>query len=174
MNLMKELARNIEVDDITGSVTSSRETTERHWADPTVEFPYRDDQLDPVCALLQRPYFERTWIRQEIYHAKHAIVQCEREEMRWEDFGKFIICVGTKNRRSDSTSAGKPNLFIKMTEQAYALWELTQTRCSYDHINLYMRMTKCKNQRDKAIRSTESPMDARPRARSRTRLLTKR
>lgn len=45
--------------------------------------------------LFERPWFGRTWIRQEIYGARHLTVQCGLNSASWDDFMRLVDLMST-------------------------------------------------------------------------------
>jgi Heterokaryon incompatibility protein (HET) len=54
--------------------TMSSLFAETHWADENIMLPFNEDQLIAVCKLLNREWFRRLWIWQEVRLAKSVIV----------------------------------------------------------------------------------------------------
>lgn len=54
--------------------------------DRVVSFRSTVKELDALVALLERPWFERLWIIQEIYLATRATICCGQKEITWETF----------------------------------------------------------------------------------------
>jgi len=50
-----------------------------------------------LSALLNRPWFQRVWIRQEIFLAKRAIVQCGQKEILWVALKNAAFCIFEKD-----------------------------------------------------------------------------
>ena len=48
-----------------------------------------------LLGLFERPWFGRTWIRQEIYGARHLTVQCGLNSASWEDFIRLAGLMST-------------------------------------------------------------------------------
>jgi hypothetical protein len=53
-----------------------------------------DINYDHLVNLLRRDWFRRTWIIQEVASARHAVVICGREYMRWETFAEVFMTLG--------------------------------------------------------------------------------
>jgi hypothetical protein len=69
-----------------------------HWADWTVKMPFKSRELDPIHHLLERPWFERLWIQQEIALATEAILISGFESIAWSRFRNAIFCLYIKVR----------------------------------------------------------------------------
>lgn len=63
-----------------------REPDEPIWESLTEELPYEEGDKRAIISLLERPWFTRLWIRQEIALATGAAVLCGNTKTRWEWF----------------------------------------------------------------------------------------
>lgn len=54
--------------------------------------PYEEDEYDALISLLERPWFTRGWVRQEISLAVDAYVLCGRTKKDWIDFQNGAAC----------------------------------------------------------------------------------
>ncbi|KAI1500260.1 HET-domain-containing protein [Biscogniauxia marginata] len=68
------------------------------WADNemAISFPSMPKEFAALVSLLERPWFERVWIRQEIYLAKTAVVKCGQREIPWQAFKDAVFCLCEK------------------------------------------------------------------------------
>ena len=67
------------------------------WADQSCCLPYDAKTQQAISDLVNRSWFERLWIWQEIHFAKpNAIVMCGREVRRWDHFCRAIFCIQRK------------------------------------------------------------------------------
>ena len=46
-----------------------------------------------VSALLQRPYFTRLWVIQELVNARDALVLYGKRSVQWEDLGRIVVFI---------------------------------------------------------------------------------
>lgn len=60
----------------------------------TLEFGYR-----AVCKLYRRPWFQRTWIRQELAAGRKVIVQCGRQSISWAALKRGSIRVSSVRKK---------------------------------------------------------------------------
>jgi hypothetical protein len=66
-------------------LTMTATTDEAHWTDLAIEMPLENVQLHAINHLIQRPWFERLWIRQEVLLASGDIqVMCGGRSILWE------------------------------------------------------------------------------------------
>lgn len=66
----------------------ARDKSKDHLVD---ELPYDVIQRKGILYLLQRPWFQRLWVQQEVYHGNDkTIMVCGTAELRWQTFRKAI------------------------------------------------------------------------------------
>lgn len=58
---------------------------------------------DALLSVCSRPWFSRTWVRQEIYGARQLSMRCGTHEVTWKD---FIDAVGTIDAIASSSDSG--------------------------------------------------------------------
>jgi hypothetical protein len=67
--------------------------------DKTTHMPCCHDQLRSILlalsSLYDRPWLRRTWIRQEIYGAKHLTIHCGSQRVSWDDYIRTAIAMKT-------------------------------------------------------------------------------
>lgn len=69
------------------------------WYRSTVSLPYDPDVWQSILDLLNRPWFERLWVTQEVHLAnEHSLVCCGLDEVIWERFRAAMIGLGWKQR----------------------------------------------------------------------------
>jgi hypothetical protein len=149
LNLMKELAYHVEVDWINSTFRPSSHSNEPAWAELGVLLPYRTGELNSVSALLERPYFERTWTRQEIALGRYAVVQCGRWQIPWKDLKVAIACVFRKAHYPDAIEPGHKFVFEEVSANAYDLCDFSERKCHYSEVRMSLRTTKCHDPRDR-------------------------
>jgi hypothetical protein len=74
--------------------------TEKNWYSTTEACDIDRDSGTwyAICSLLQRPWFDRLWIRQEIQLANNsAFVQCGTDIIQWRQLRRAIILCGRNN-----------------------------------------------------------------------------
>jgi hypothetical protein len=148
--LLRQLAHHVEVDWINSIFRPSTRSNDPTWADLGTILPYRARELDNICKLLSREYFERTWTRQEIaLGGKHAVVQSGHHCMPWKDFKVAIGCVFRKGHHPDALDPGLKPLFEKLAANAYDLCDFTERKCDFTDVRMSLRTTLCTDSRDK-------------------------
>ena len=98
LNQMDLLASKIKVDwQYQTMQPASTEHLEAHWADLSVALPYDWKTWDAIYHLLNRSWFERLWIWQEIrLQTREAEVLCGIHNINWQHFRKAIFCLNIK------------------------------------------------------------------------------
>jgi hypothetical protein len=64
---------------------------------------------DLFARLLQRDWFSRRWVVQEIALAKEATVQCGNQEVSWDDFSDVISLYGSRQAGTWSSTPASPD-----------------------------------------------------------------
>ncbi|KAF8864312.1 hypothetical protein BDZ45DRAFT_34306 [Acephala macrosclerotiorum] len=75
------ISENIAVD--WGLQNMSALSTETHWADPEEFLPFDKEELTAVSSLLNRDWFKRLWIWQEVSLAQDVVVLCGIRSLHW-------------------------------------------------------------------------------------------
>lgn len=65
--------------------------------DKLARYPASIVEWDAFRSLMQRPWFRRRWIVQEIAHARSATVHCGRSHITWEDFATAVSLFSDKH-----------------------------------------------------------------------------
>jgi Heterokaryon incompatibility protein (HET) len=86
--------------------------THQDWFRPTTELPYSEDTWKVVKELLERPWFDRLWVIQEIQLAKiSSVLQCGYSTVSWSHFRSAIISLYS-NVQHSLQAAGLPLIKI--------------------------------------------------------------
>jgi hypothetical protein len=73
------------------------------WHDPRVALSYSPDTWDAILALLQRPWFTRVWVVQEVQLGSKRpgpIFQCGTEKIELSKFYRAVLCLYVKSNLS--------------------------------------------------------------------------
>ena len=83
-----------------------------HWSDVNAPLPYDWTTWSAIFYLLQRPWFDRLWIRQEVRlpSSTAVILQCGNETMTWEHFRRAIYCLRAKLNVPDISGTFKQRI----------------------------------------------------------------
>lgn len=82
-------------------VIATPEATERHWDHQTV-LAYERDTWVAIAQLLNRDYFRRLWVIQEIQVAKEVILCCGKSLVSWDHFCNAVNFLYTSQHLSQS------------------------------------------------------------------------
>ena len=147
--LMKHWARNIEADWSNYTMRPSKTTTEPHWGDRNIHFPYESGELAPVCALLGRLYFSRLWVRQELLCATYALVQCGAEQIPWKDFRAAFLCIWQKEYYHSALLVHQLSDFPRVLDILFDFCRTEPGQQGYSGLRLIFRDTQCKDPLDR-------------------------
>ncbi|KAI4859202.1 heterokaryon incompatibility protein-domain-containing protein [Hypoxylon rubiginosum] len=80
-----------------GVVTSSATPkADERYTQPDVEFPFSPREWQAIERLIDRPWFKRLWVRQEIALACSAVIVCGNAEVSWTLLKNATICLAQK------------------------------------------------------------------------------
>ncbi|PLN79936.1 heterokaryon incompatibility protein-domain-containing protein [Aspergillus taichungensis] len=69
------------------------------WWLPSYDIPFDDETWKAICSILDRAWFQRLWVFQEIQLASpRAVLQCGHDEGSWADVRASILCLKEKNQ----------------------------------------------------------------------------
>lgn len=148
IDLMQHLSQHIEMNWSDPSLSSSRSTSEPGWGDIRIELPYIAGELTSVCALLERPYFERTWIRQEVTLARYAVVLCGRKRISWTNFSLAVACLKLKPSKQGAIEKKRIAVWRKVIGMAYTVCGRLTGYYEFTNIRFTLRDAKCQDPRD--------------------------
>lgn len=157
MDCMEDVGSQVDVHWGTHRMRPSRNSTDRTLADRNIVLPLFEDDLTAVYHLLNRHWFERLWIRQEIFLANpKALVCCGHSQILWRDFRVAMYCIATKPKRNFV-------LFDKLYSRSLYLWPLTKQvgfPSLVDHKYLFSNAS-CSDPRDRifAVRALMNEKD---------------
>jgi hypothetical protein len=94
MKLLASLDANIEVDWEYRTMRPSSLSNEFHWGDQSKMLPYNQREFAALAALLNRSWYERLWILQEMLLANaRAVIMCGFTTMLWNGFRNCVYCL---------------------------------------------------------------------------------
>ncbi|KAK4540099.1 hypothetical protein LTR36_009764 [Oleoguttula mirabilis] len=96
LKTFRYLGDQIVAEADTGLLFCSPNAVELEWYDPDHELPFTQDAWDGVRTLLERPWFHRLWVVQEIQPG--AVVQCGHERVPVAAFTEAVYCLYSKAR----------------------------------------------------------------------------
>ncbi|KAL8727022.1 MAG: hypothetical protein Q9166_006320 [cf. Caloplaca sp. 2 TL-2023] len=141
---LETIASKIEVDWPHYTVTPTLvEDAHSVWLDLSKHAPFDDDTWIAIVHLLNRPWFSRLWIWQEVFLAHNgAEIICGQKVMAWEDFRKAILSLWRRR---------KPDRIEGLHKVLSRAWKI----CNLDDqpsLRTILRRTKgaqCSDQRDR-------------------------
>jgi len=87
----------------------SATTEELHWADKNAEIPLAEEDWIAIYHLINRPWFERLWIRQEVQLASEdPALMCGHHTTSWMSLCHAVACIWAKPKRYFSKEYGQP------------------------------------------------------------------
>ncbi|KAI0552267.1 HET-domain-containing protein, partial [Xylaria curta] len=96
MKWMHYIGSQVTLDE-TQQMIPSEDCSDPDISDQQVKLPFTDRDLRSVYHLICRPWFDRLWIRQEIYLANpEAVVKCGPHEVLWSAFYLALRCIHFK------------------------------------------------------------------------------
>ncbi|CAN8101822.1 unnamed protein product [Discula destructiva] len=125
LETLRHLGSQVVAEENAGLLFCAPDATEAQWFDPDVELPYPQQTWDAVVALLQRPWFTRLWVVQEIHPG--AVLQCGQDTIGMASFAEAQSCLYCKTRPH-------PGLRSQMTQVDGTLsrfWTLALPRLLY-------------------------------------------
>jgi hypothetical protein len=96
LTTLRYLGDQVVAENETGLLFRSPSAEKEDWFDPDFELPYSQDMWDGILMLLQRPWFGRLWVVQEIHPG--AIVQCGHTTIPVTAFTEAIYCLYSKTQ----------------------------------------------------------------------------
>ncbi|KAF2851966.1 HET-domain-containing protein [Plenodomus tracheiphilus IPT5] len=150
LRMMQFWASQIEPDWIAFIMQPSDTCTEPQWADTRVAMPYKAGELGIICNLLQRPYFERLWVRQEVALSSVGWLQCGHELIPWQDFRKAIFCLHYKDYfpTAVASDVGSDRRYNLAKNKALDLCQAQPSSTRLATMRFDMRHAQCSDKRD--------------------------
>lgn len=98
VDLLADLGSKVHVDWDTHDIKPSEAAKdEPHWADHHLPLPYNSRQRAAVLHFVDRPWFTRLWVVQEVRLANEAVLGCGSKTIRWSALKKALWCIHAKN-----------------------------------------------------------------------------
>ncbi|CAO1599668.1 hypothetical protein XANCAGTX0491_003383 [Xanthoria calcicola] len=107
--------------------------------------PVDTKQLSSIRRLLERPWFERLWVWQEVWLARSAIVVCGLTFLQWDRLRSASSCLGLRgylgtllyNRISGLLSYESSKEQASYASLFFNLWESRLSKCSDQRDRIY-------------------------------------
>lgn len=111
---LEDLGRKVDVNWLSREIRPSTAWAhEGHWADLTSYLPYATSEVLAIAGIINRPWFGRLWVVQEIRVANPtAIVLCGRKEVSWNLIEAAIYVLFRKRMGAGDSQAIRPYLLV--------------------------------------------------------------
>ena len=123
-------------------VLRSPESAELDWFKPSTNLPYEEEVWTAIEKLLERAWFTRLWVRQEVQLANEkSVIRCGKIEILWCHFRRALLCLWVKKNIS------RPNLAIRLR----SVGSLGEDWAQFNMIQLLRAICElqCTDRRDK-------------------------
>ncbi|ROW11972.1 hypothetical protein VPNG_05186 [Cytospora leucostoma] len=100
LETLQDIGSRIRVDWLMERITGVTELDdERFGGDDSAHLPLSERQYRAVFALMQRSWFERIWIRQEVFKADEdeSLAVCGSKAVSWGEFRRGLYCCVVNN-----------------------------------------------------------------------------
>lgn len=148
MQLLTDLDSNIEVDWLRKTMrASSTGNPEPQWADTSEILPYEEREMSALATLLDRSWFERLWVCQEIRLAKSAILMYGQDVISWQSFRNAIFGLVRKGIKAGCLGLEIGKFETRLTNAFQLVDDSLVPRI---HLQLrHTRVCKCVDPRDR-------------------------
>ncbi|KAI4255204.1 MAG: hypothetical protein L6R42_006839 [Xanthoria sp. 1 TBL-2021] len=141
---LKRLASKLDVDWTYYTISAaSEEDIKSDWLDLTKHAPFDDQIWFSIVLLLNRSWFSRLWIWQEVFLAHNgAMIICGDDTILWEDFRKAIVSLYRRR---------KPDRVPDLHKSISRAWQICNSS-DQPSLRTILRRTKdaqCSDQRDR-------------------------
>ncbi|KAG8525632.1 uncharacterized protein KY384_009276 [Bacidia gigantensis] len=94
MQALRLAASHVRFDDVYRPLPKHEDNCDPDWLDMRKPLPYDHETWTSLVSMLNRTWFSRLWIWQEIFLSRdHAVVTCGKDTMPWNDFRQSIFCL---------------------------------------------------------------------------------
>ncbi|KAJ2980307.1 hypothetical protein NQ176_g2713 [Zarea fungicola] len=112
LSMLESLGEKVEIDWLSRAIRpSGLWSHERHWADLSLHLPYTDEEIASIAEIINRPWFGRLWVVQEIRLASSAaVVVCGYKHAKWSLVQAAIYLIFRKRLGKSDYQAIRPRL----------------------------------------------------------------
>ncbi|CAF9926748.1 hypothetical protein IMSHALPRED_007032 [Imshaugia aleurites] len=97
LKILSQLSSEIKVDYASRTMSPASSDSDPTWRDTRSLLPFSSDEVQSVESLLNRPWFSRLWVWQEILlSGNNAIVVCGSCTILWQSLRQTIVCLNSK------------------------------------------------------------------------------
>jgi hypothetical protein len=149
LDMMHDLGTKIDVDwGNTNTMQSSQAFQhEPHWADLGRDLHFPHQTMRAVYNLLHRQWFERLWVRQEIFLARNAILLCGRKAVPWKTFRNAIYLISYKG--PDAFEDRSSEFYMTDQRELILHMAIPEQYLPLNHLLFSAQMSKCADPRDR-------------------------
>jgi hypothetical protein len=152
VSMLGTLGTKVEVDwsmHLMKPSKEAEEARETHWSNGSIILPFKSEDGISLRNLLNRSWFERLWIRQEICLANlGAVLVCGFDTIPWSDFRKAVFCLSCK--RGPYGYFGESGQTTKFKERLQMIYRLGDNGdVPIDILMHTTRNCKCSDPRDR-------------------------
>ena len=141
VRIFKDLSSKITVDWIQVTMKPTSNGAEKHWADQNEYLPYGDKEFRAIYSVMNRPWFERLWIWQEIRLAKsNAVMICGSDEIPWESFRTALYCLYWKVYRIKQSSV----ISEQFSARVIKTYPLADSEINFNFLDAMYNTRHCK------------------------------
>jgi hypothetical protein len=149
IDYMRWWSAKMNYDDTSKKLTLKTQDDPDKWmVDPLIPVSLGTRNIKSFKALIGRPWFERTWIRQEVHLAfGNATVVCGTNSIPWQDFLAAFFSIVIRAGGAIAENSEETSWFLM--RQTLMMGLADQIPISLCRLMDYARDTKCSDPRDK-------------------------
>jgi hypothetical protein len=148
MRYLQALGSQVDINLLKMHITPRYEEA-RDLADRYRVLEISSAQTKSVLGLIQREWFERLWIRQEVYLSEDAaVVLCGRVEVPWKDFLSSLVLLHLKPKVGPGMTVSMVNSLEARLVELRGLLE-SERKPSLHRLRQCFGNAKCKDPRDR-------------------------
>ncbi|KAI1124679.1 heterokaryon incompatibility protein-domain-containing protein [Nemania abortiva] len=145
MDLMQSLGVQINVDWVSLRSTASSQAVTPNIVDESVPLALEIDDLDALDHLFRRQWFDRLWIRQEIFreNQSEAVIHCGSASVHWHIFRCGWYLLNYKERPPHNTHP------LWNRQQDLRGFMIQQQNCTLSNLRYDFKLAQCADPRDR-------------------------
>jgi hypothetical protein len=144
LDLFERIASKVKVDEATFNLVAT--TNEAHWVDSRTGVPFNKVEIISIWQFIQRPWFGRLWIWQEVHLALGDVeVMCGDRTIPWTALQLAIRCLNRKSLTIFDPSEQPPKRFDAVCDLCYGVNHFR----SIGRLVHHSKNSNCSDPRDK-------------------------
>lgn len=162
VKLLKTIGWKIQVDwSQNYMVPSGAAFGETYWADNNYTLDYFKAEQSALCHIFSRPWFERLWIRQEVFLSPKKTLHAGYVSMSWDLFSRAVYCLYARPYYTVDVEFDK--VFLQKRVVVYEMCLSVYKYITYGSLRHTLRDLRWKDPRDAifAVGNTVRPADRR-------------